>query len=72
MKTLLILAFILYALPSKAVSIDTVVCTDHDAQTTNVYHNVKVSDYVADLPFEAANDYLCNKLKNSKRNKRGN
>lgn len=72
MNKLLILAFILYAFPSHAVVINTVVCNDHVKRESNVYHNVIVSDYVADLPFEAANDYICTKLKQSKRNKRGN
>lgn len=72
MKTLLLLAFILYHFPAQALTIDTVVCNDHEKRTTSVYHNVTVSAYVADLPFDAANDYLCQKLKQSKRNKRGN
>lgn len=72
MKTLILLAFVLYHFPAQAVSIDTVVCTDHEKRTTTVYHDVTVNDYVAELPFEAANDYLCTKLKQSKRNKRGN
>lgn len=71
MNKLLILAFILYAFPSHAVIIDTVVCSDHVKRTTSVYRNAVVSDYVAELPFEVANDYICMKLKKVKRNKRG-
>jgi len=71
MKTLLILAFCLYALPSKAVVIDTVVCLDHVKREATVHRNVSVHPDTASLPFEEANEIVCKRIKRSKRNKRG-
>lgn len=70
MKTLLILAFSIYALPSQAVTVETVVCVDHVKREANVYRNVKVNPATYDLPFEEANEIICERLK--RLNKKGN
>lgn len=72
MKKLLILAFCLYHFPLHAVTIDTVVCVDHVKRVAHVYHNVPAPDDYEYLSIAEIRNIVCNRIKQSKRNKRGN
>jgi hypothetical protein len=72
MKTLLLLAFILYHFPAQAVVIDTIVCIDHDERRADVYHDVLAPDDYNYLTFEEVREIVCKRLKQLKHNTRGN
>jgi hypothetical protein len=66
MKKLLVLLFILYHFPAKAVTID-LVCLDHVKQTATVYHNVQAPDDYKYLSMQEIRSILCKRLKQLKR-----